>query len=152
MYNRLTFVDRLSHIEVILKIANDHKHLPGFSDRNVRGYLPSHNPNIPHRVRTPRPKNGATNAIDSPNELINASTSTHIETSSSTDMDYDATKISPLQLDKRGQIAPSPSPPPTMTSNSTIDHSSSQSDNDELIGGEILKLTGPLQNILELQD
>ena len=43
------------------------------------------------------------------NELINASTSTHIETSSSTDMDYDVTKISPLQLDKRGQIV---SPPP----------------------------------------
>jgi len=133
-------------------MANDHKHLPGFSDKNVRRYLPSYNPNIPHRVRTPRPKNSATNAIDSPNELINASTSTHIETSSSKDMDYDATKISPLQLDKRGQIAPSPSPPPTMTSNSTIDHSSSQSDNDELIGGGILNLTGPLQNILELQD
>ena len=140
MYNRLTFVDRLSQIEVILKIANDHKHLPGFSDRNVRRYLPSHNPNIPHRIRTPRPKNSATNAVDNPklsmsehkqNEIINASTSTHIETSSSTDMDYDVTKISPLQLDKRGQIAPSPSPPPTMTSKSTIDHSSSQSDNDD---------------------
>src|ERR1043166_635613 len=36
MYNRLTIVDRLSHIEAILKMANDHKHLPGFSDRNVR--------------------------------------------------------------------------------------------------------------------
>ena len=46
MYNRLTLVDRLSHKEAMLKIANDHKHLPGFSDRNVRRYLPSHNPNI----------------------------------------------------------------------------------------------------------
>src|SRR6185437_10718264 len=111
MYNRLTLVDRLSHIEAMLKIANDHKHLLGFSDRNVRRYLPSHNPNIPRRVRTPRPKNSATISVDNPklsisehkqNELKNAST--HIETSSSTDMDYDVTKISPLQLDKRGRI------------------------------------------------
>jgi len=36
MYNRLTIVDRLSHKDAILKMANDHKHLPGFSDRNVR--------------------------------------------------------------------------------------------------------------------
>jgi hypothetical protein len=139
MYNRLTLVDRLSHKEAKLKIANDHKHLPGFSDRNVRRYLPSYNPNRPRRVRTRRPKNSATISVDNPklsvsehkqNELINASTSTHIETSSSTDMDYDVTKISPLQLDKRGQIAPTPpSPPPTRSSKSTIDHPSSPSDN-----------------------
>ena len=140
MYNRLTFVDRLSHKEAMLKIANDHKHLLGFSDRNVRRYLPSHNPNIPRRVRTPRPKNSATISVDNPklsmsehkqNELINASISTHIGPSSSTDMDYYVTKISPLQLDKRGQIASSPpSPPsPTRTSKSTIDHPSSPSDN-----------------------
>src|SRR5437764_13863334 len=109
MYNRLTRVDGLSHKEAILKIANDHKDLPGFSDRNVRRYLPSLNPNIPHRVRTPRPKNSATKAVDNAklsvnehkqNELINASTSMHIETTSSTDTDYDATKISQLQLEK----------------------------------------------------
>ena len=141
MYNRLTIVDRLSHKEAMLKIANDHKHLPGFSDRNVRRYLPSYNPNRPRRVRTPRPKNSATISVDNPklsmsehkqNELINASTSTRIETSSSTDMDYDVTKISPLQLDKRGQIvspSSSSSPPPTTTSKSTIDHPSSPSDN-----------------------
>ena len=140
MYNRLTFVDRLSHKEAMLKMANDHKHLPGFSDRNVRRYLPSYNPNIPRRIRTPRPKNSATISVDNPklsmsehkqNELINASTSTRIETSSSTDMDYDVTKISPLQLDKRGQIVSPPSspPPPTTTSKSTIDHSSSPSGN-----------------------
>jgi hypothetical protein len=96
MYNRLTIVDRLSHKEATLKIANDHKHLLGFSDRNVRRYLPSHNPNIPNRIRTPRPKNSATKAVDNrklsvsehkQNELINASKSTHIETPSSTDMD-----------------------------------------------------------------
>jgi hypothetical protein len=120
-------------------MANDHKHLPGFSDRNVRRYLPSHNPNIPHRVRTPRPKNSITKAVDSPklsisehkqNELINASPSTHIETSSSTDMDYDVTKVSQLQLDKHEQIEPTPpTPPPTMTSKSTIDHPFSLCDN-----------------------
>jgi len=140
MYNRLTIVDRLSHKEAMLKLANDHKHLPGFSDRNVRRYLPSYNPNIPRRVRTRRPKNSATISVDNPklsvsehkqNELKNAPTSRHIETSSSADMDYDVTKISPLQLDKRGQIAQTPPlpPPPTMTSKSTIDHPSSQSDN-----------------------
>jgi hypothetical protein len=48
-------------------------------------------------------------------------------------MDYDVTKISPLQLDKRGQIvSPPPSsspPPPTTTSKSAIDHPSLPSDN-----------------------
>jgi hypothetical protein len=138
MYNRLTLVDRLSHIEAMLKMANDHKHLPGFSDRNVRRYLPSHNPNIPRQVRTSRPKNSGTISVDNPklsmsehkqNELINASKSTHIEISSCTDMDYDVTKISPLQLDKRGQIVSPPSSSPTTTSKSTIDHPSSRSDN-----------------------
>ena len=117
-------------------MANDHKHLPGFSDRNVRRYLPSHNPNIPRQVRTARPKNSATISVDNPklsmiehkqNEKIDAFTSTHIETSSSTDMDYDVTKISQLQSEKRGQIAPTP--PPTMTSKSSIDHPSSLCDN-----------------------
>jgi hypothetical protein len=131
MYNRLTFVDKLSHKEAILNMANDHKHLPGFSDRNVRRYLPSYNPNIPRRVRTSRPKNSATISVDSPklsmsehkqNEILNASTSTHIEISSSTDMDYDVTKVSQLQLDKHEQIERTP--PPTTTSNSPIDHPS----------------------------
>jgi hypothetical protein len=120
MYNRLTIVDRLSHKEAILKMANDHKLLPGFSDRNVRRYPPSHNPNIPHRIRTSRPKNSATKAVDNPklsvsehkqNELINAFKSTHIETPSSTDMDYDITKISQLQSEKQGQIAQTPPTP-----------------------------------------
>jgi hypothetical protein len=120
-------------------MANDHKHLLGFSDRNVRRYPPSHNPNIPRRVRTPRPKNSATISVDNPklsvskhkqNEIIDASTSTHIETSSSTDIEYDVTKISQLQPDKHEQIAPTPPPPPpTMTSKSTIDQPSSLCDN-----------------------
>ena len=38
-------------------------------------------------------------------------------------------KISQLQSEKRGQIAPTPPPPPTMTSKPTIDHPSSPSDN-----------------------
>jgi hypothetical protein len=150
MYNRLTLVDRLSHKEATLKIANDHKHLPGFSDRNVRRYLPSYNPNIPHRVRTPRPKNRGTKPADNPklsmtehkqNELINASTSTsmHIETSSSTDMDYDVTELSQLQSEKHEQIAPTPtSPPPTMTSKPTGDHPSSPSQNDNQVQNDNL--------------
>jgi hypothetical protein len=163
MYNRLTLVDRLSHKEAILKIANDHKHLPGFSDRNVRRYLPSHNPNIPHRVRTPRPKNSATISVDNPklsmsehkqNELINASTSTHIETSSSTDMDYDVTKISPLQLDKRGRIVLPPSPPPpTMTSKPTIDDPSSPSENSNQVQNDNhshFEFGLPVQEVLRL--
>ncbi|MGA9171497.1 MAG: hypothetical protein WBZ20_15265 [Nitrososphaeraceae archaeon] len=39
---------------------------------------------------------------------MNTSTSTDIETSSSTDMDYDVTKVSHLQLDKHEQIEPTP--------------------------------------------
>jgi hypothetical protein len=120
-------------------MANDHKHLPGFSDRNVLRYLPSHNPNIPCQVRTPRPKNSITKAVDDPklsvsehkqNEIIDAFTSTHIKTSSSTEIEYDVTKISQLQLDKHEQIAPTPpTPPPTMTSKSSTDHPSSLCDN-----------------------
>jgi hypothetical protein len=54
MYNRLTLVDALA------KIRNDHNHLSGFTERNIRRYLPANNPNIPRRVRTSRPKNSAT--------------------------------------------------------------------------------------------
>ena len=104
-------------------MANDHKHPPAFSDRNVRRYLPSHNPNIPHRVRTPRPKNSITKAVDyqklsvsehKQNEIIDAFTSTHIKTSSSTEIEYDVTKISQLQLDKRTNC--------TNTTNTTANH------------------------------
>jgi hypothetical protein len=161
MYNRLTLVDRLSHKEATLKIANDHKHLPGFSGRNVRRYLPSHNPNIPHRIRTPRPKNSATKAVGNPklsvcehkqNELKTASTSTHIEASSSIDTDYDATKISQLQSDKHEQIAPTPpAPPPTITSKSNIDHPSSPSDNSSQLQNDNLspfEFPLPVQEVL----
>src|SRR5829696_8957209 len=50
MYNRLTMVDKLSHKNAVAKIYKDHKHLPGFSQRNIRRSLTSlDNPNISHR-------------------------------------------------------------------------------------------------------
>jgi hypothetical protein len=56
MYNRLTLVDKLSHKEAKLKIYKDHKHLPGFSSRNIRRSLTSlDNPSIPHRNKKIRP-------------------------------------------------------------------------------------------------
>jgi hypothetical protein len=60
MYNRLTKVDEYTHKAAMNKINNDHAHLPGFSKRNIRRYLPADNPNVPHRIRTPRPKNSIT--------------------------------------------------------------------------------------------
>jgi hypothetical protein len=51
MYNRLTLVDGLTHKHALEKIRNDHYHLPGFTQRNIRRYLPTNNPNIPRRVR-----------------------------------------------------------------------------------------------------
>jgi hypothetical protein len=60
MYNRLTLVDGLTHNDAFAKIHNDHAHLHGFTERNIRRYLPPNNPNIPRRVRTPRPKNSIT--------------------------------------------------------------------------------------------
>ena len=60
MYNRLTIVDKLSHKEAVSKIYNDHKHLQGFSRRNITRYLPSDNPKVPRRVRTSCPKNSIT--------------------------------------------------------------------------------------------
>ncbi len=60
MYNRLTLVEKLPHKDAIAKIYNDHKHLPGFSQRNIRRNLPSDNPYVPRRVRTAWPKNSST--------------------------------------------------------------------------------------------
>src|SRR4051794_9008744 len=59
MYNRLTLVDKLSHKEALTKICDDHKHLSGFSPRNIRRYLPSDNQVTHRRVRPPRPKKNA---------------------------------------------------------------------------------------------
>ena len=51
MYNRLTLVEKLSHKTALKKIYNDHKHISGFSTRNIRRNLPLDNPGIPRRVR-----------------------------------------------------------------------------------------------------
>lgn len=64
MYNRLTLVDKLTHMEAFTRIVNDHRHLSGFTERNIRRYLPDDNPNIPHRVRTPRPKSDSNQDSD----------------------------------------------------------------------------------------
>src|SRR5918995_3134900 len=50
MYDRLTIEDKLSHKEAVSKIYEDHKHLQGFSPRNIRRSLMSlDNPNVPRR-------------------------------------------------------------------------------------------------------
>jgi hypothetical protein len=60
MYNRLTLVDKLTHKEAVCKMFEDHKHLPGFSSRNIQRYLPPDNPNKPTRIVTPRHKSSRT--------------------------------------------------------------------------------------------
>src|SRR5919108_257881 len=62
MYNRLTLIEKFSHKEAITKIQNDHKHLAGFSKRNIRRSLPLDNPYVPRRARPRWPKNSI--AID----------------------------------------------------------------------------------------
>lgn len=57
MYNRLTIIEKFSHKEAVAKIQHDHKHLPGFSERNICRYLPLDNPSVPRRVRSQWPKN-----------------------------------------------------------------------------------------------
>jgi hypothetical protein len=64
MYNRLTLVDKLSHKEAFTKIFADHKHLSGFSKRNIRKYLPSDNQVIPRRIRPSCPKNSSDEIIE----------------------------------------------------------------------------------------
>jgi hypothetical protein len=60
MYNRLTLVEEMTHKEAVEKIYNDHHHLSGFTERNIRRYLPRDNPQIPRRIRSSRPKNSIT--------------------------------------------------------------------------------------------
>jgi hypothetical protein len=60
MYNRLTIVDNLSHKEAVTKIYNDHRHLSGFSKRNIRRNLPLDNVSVPRRIRPSWPKNSIT--------------------------------------------------------------------------------------------
>jgi hypothetical protein len=57
MYNILTKGRGMSHKEAIAKIYEDHKDLPGFSQRNIRRCLPEDNPKVPRRrSRRIRPK------------------------------------------------------------------------------------------------
>ncbi|PWU82050.1 MAG: hypothetical protein DLM72_03810 [Candidatus Nitrosopolaris wilkensis] len=64
MYNRLTLVDGLTHKEALVKIHNDHRNLAGFTQRNIRRYLPGDNHQIRKRIRTSRPKNSSTEAAE----------------------------------------------------------------------------------------
>ena len=64
MYNRLTLVDKLSHKEAVAKIFNDHRHLHGFSKRNIRRNLPLDNAAVPRRIRPSWPKNSITKSDD----------------------------------------------------------------------------------------
>jgi hypothetical protein len=64
MYNRLTLVDGLTHKNAFGKIVTDHQHLSGFSERNIRRYLPTENPVVPKRVRSSCPKNSITETND----------------------------------------------------------------------------------------
>jgi hypothetical protein len=57
MYNRFTLIEKYSHKEAVTKIQDDHKHLAGFSSRNIRRSLPVDNPNVRRRVRPPWHKN-----------------------------------------------------------------------------------------------
>ena len=59
-----TTIDGLTHKDALAKIHNDHDHLPGFTERNIRRYLPANNPNIPRRVRTSCPKNSMTETCE----------------------------------------------------------------------------------------
>jgi hypothetical protein len=71
MYNRLTKVEKLSHRVAIAKIYKDHKHLPGFSRRNICRNLPLDNPSVPRRIRPSWPKNSDTE-VSEPSKLSNS--------------------------------------------------------------------------------
>jgi hypothetical protein len=70
MYNRLTLVENFSHKEAVTKIHDDHKHLAGFSNRNIRRSLPLDNLNVPRRIRPRWPKNSYTE-VNEPPKLSN---------------------------------------------------------------------------------
>jgi hypothetical protein len=59
MYNRLTLVEKLSHKDALIKLYNDHRHLAGFSKRNISRNLPLDNPSVPRRVKPRWPKTSA---------------------------------------------------------------------------------------------
>jgi hypothetical protein len=65
----------MTHAEAVKKIRTDHRDLQGFSRRNIHRYLPTDNPNIPHRVMTRRHKSSVTVS-----EIANTSSVTNKET------------------------------------------------------------------------
>jgi hypothetical protein len=77
MYNRLTLVDNFVHKAAVHKIYYDHKHLPGFGERNIRRHLPLDNEAVPRRVRSLCPKNSSTQ----PSNLARLSTAEHVAVS-----------------------------------------------------------------------
>ena len=70
MYNRLTLVESFSDKDAKAKIHNDHKHLAGFSNRNISRSLPLDNPHVPRRVRPSWRKSSFTEA-NAPSKLSN---------------------------------------------------------------------------------
>jgi hypothetical protein len=68
MYNRLTLVENFSHKDAVAKMQNDHKHLAGFSKRNISRSLPLDNPRVPRRVRPSWRKSSCTEA-NTPSKL-----------------------------------------------------------------------------------
>ena len=100
MYNRLTLVDKLSHKDAFTKICDDHKHLSGFSQRNIRRYLPSNNPITPRRVRPSCPKNSSSK-INEPVELSIAQR----ESSSSVKIDDEVSRTIIMEEEKRRELA-----------------------------------------------
>ncbi|MGA9842829.1 MAG: hypothetical protein WBQ25_10980 [Nitrososphaeraceae archaeon] len=115
MYDRLTLIEKLSHKEARSKIINDHKHIPGFSDRNVRRCLPSNNPNVPHRVRPSWPKSSITNTSSNTkldilkhkqaeNTVLNNNTEQDNVESSDVLTSNQKDPLSPLQTEKPVQI------------------------------------------------
>jgi hypothetical protein len=86
MYNCLTLIDNLSHKEAIVRIYDDHQHLPGFSKRNIRRNLPLDNTTVPRRIRPSRPKNSqGTSRLGPviPEQNQNASTSNNSDETNS---------------------------------------------------------------------
>jgi hypothetical protein len=70
-YNRLTLVEKLDHKSTVAKIYSDHKHLAGFSQRNIRRNLPLDNPSVPRRIRPSWPKSNF-NETNEQSKLSNA--------------------------------------------------------------------------------
>jgi hypothetical protein len=104
MYNRLTLVDKLSDKKAKAKIYEDHKHLPGFSLRNIRRSLTSlDNPNISHRIRPHWPKSSNT-ATDNGSDLSTTKLTPEEDIKPKTIDDDDAARSEELEQTIRSQL------------------------------------------------